>query len=228
VNGPISFLTLAIAMISSSVFAQVVALPPTAINDEHKRHSELLVARIVKNPTFRRIARIVGTDEIKAELMKKQEWKYSLKATDFEPKGPRDVPAGLARKIADPKERAAFQSLAEQMLRATSEILPRKNNLSVAAGILLVSCLHVLTPDHEFSDAESNLVFKAFNDAMASTPGFARVTDEQRTAIHDLFIVTGTILVGMQENAKEGSNEALTQRSQQLAREVLALFGVKR
>jgi hypothetical protein len=101
-----------------------------------------------------------------------------------------------------------------------------RNNLAAAVTILLGSSIQVIT-QQEIGDDESVDLLHMVNDNIASTPDFKKMTDEQRTAAYDAFLIMGALIVGLDASAKETNAPALATLARELAMNSLAQFGFK-
>jgi hypothetical protein len=218
----------AVAVVALTLAAPVAAQAPltgTMYTVESGKRSENLSQRIAKDEVVRRVGRAVLRGEGPALVKSPPAWKLSLKATDYTPTGTRPVVASLAAAMPE-GQRAGFTATATTLLREAEQVLPRKNNVAVAAGTLVMAAANVLRP-RDYADAEVNLMMKAINDALGSIGGWRQVSDEAKTDAADLFLVTAMLLATSSEQAKLTKDPAQKKQAEELARTVLTSFGVE-
>ena len=92
--------------------------------------------------------------------------------------------------------------------------------------ILLGSSIQAVA-QKEIGDAESEDLLRLVNDIIASTPDFKKMTNQQRTAAYDAFLITGGLIAGLDANAKETNDPAAAALARDLAVSSLAQFGFK-
>jgi hypothetical protein len=93
--------------------------------------------------------------------------------------------------------------------------------------ILLSSALHVMY-GIDASNDEVNGLMKTVNEFYAASPAFRAISNLQRTQTHDLFAVTGLMLVATYERATESQNQSAVAQAKAEALTILRRFGVER
>lgn len=227
-------LTLIITLAASLAHAQFVnTLTGRQFNNMYAANADFLMTQMINNSMFQQRMAVLSAAQAapkKAALTTApapapEKFQFPLTATDFKPTGARTVPEQLAANAATPEERAQLIELCRQIQLAI-EAQPdvRKNNLATALTILIGTSLQVVS-GHEFSDAESDGLLRLINDIVA--PGFKKMSAQQRTAAYDAFLITGGLIAGLAENAKEANDPALGAQAKDLAKTTLAQFGFK-
>lgn len=224
-------LTLIITLAASLAHAQYVnTLTGRQFNNMYAANADFLMTQMINNSMFQQRMAVLSAAQQAAPkkaapAAAPEKFQFPLTATDFKPTGARTVPEQLAANAATPEERAQLIELCRQIQLAI-EAQPdvRKNNLATALTILIGTSLQVVS-GHEFSDAESDGLLRLINDIVA--PGFKKMSPQQRTAAYDAFLITGGLIAGLAENAKEANDPALGAQAKDLAKTTLAQFGFK-
>ncbi|MDX2014040.1 MAG: DUF6683 family protein [Myxococcaceae bacterium] len=220
----VSLTCIAALVLGTTARAQPSLTAPMYAVESGKR-AENLSQRIAKDEVMRRVGKAVARGEGAALVGQPPAWKLSLKATDYTPTGKRAVVSALAESLPA-GQRAEFMTAATGLQKDAEALLPRKNNLAVAAGTLVMAALNVVRP-RDYPDAQVNLVMKAINDALGSMSGWKQVSDEAKTDAADLFVVTAMLLATSSEQAKLTKDPAQKQQAEALAKTVLTSFGVE-
>lgn len=224
-------LLLLVSLFASLAHAQYVnTLTGRQFSNMYAANADFLMTQMINNSMFQsRMAALSGAQQ---QVAKKapapaaaEKFQFPISATDFKPAGARNVPEQLATNAATPEERAQLVELCRQIQLAI-EAQPdvRKNNLATAVTVLLGTSLQVVS-GREFGDAESEGLLRLVNDLIV--PSFKKMSPQQRTAAYDAFLITGGLIAGFSENAKETNDPALAAQAKELAKNALAQFGFK-
>lgn len=220
-------LLLIISLAASLAHAQYVnTLTGRQFNNMYAANADFMMTQMINNSMFQtRMAAMAGAQQAAAKKPPVEKFQFPLSATDFKPSGARNVPEQLATNAANPEERAQLVELCRQIQLAI-EAQPdvRKNNLATAVTVLLGTSIQVVS-GRELGDAESDGLLRLVNDLIV--PSFKKMSAQQRTAAYDAFLITGGLIAGLSENAKETNDPALAAQAKELAKNALAQFGFK-
>jgi len=222
-------LLLIIPLATSVSHAQYVnTLTGRQFNNINAANADLLMSRIINDRLFQRRMTSMAQaqpDAAHQNAPAQPKYQFALSATDFRPEGKRDAPEQLAANAATPGERVQLTEMYRQIQQAI-EASPdvRKNNLATAITILLGSSIQVVA-QKKIGDAEAVDLLRMINDIIASTPGFNKMTNPQRTAAYDAFLINGGLIAGIDANARETNDPALAALARDLALSSLAQFG---
>lgn len=154
-------------------------------------------------------------------------FKLPLSATDFKPTGKRDAPEQLAAGATEAGDRQQLIEAGRTILK-TVEATPgfRRNNLASAMTLLLAVSLQVHY-GKEFSDAQSQVIMRQFNDLLGELPALKTLSAQKRTQMYDTFVVIGGFIAGIAQQGAESGNAELTKQANAMAIDALAQFGIK-
>jgi hypothetical protein len=149
---------------------------------------------------------------------------YPITATDFKPIFPRMAPDLLAN--AKPgltrEQKEAVKALGNQYLTAF-ESQARKNNVANAMTFLVGVSLLVVT-GKEISDAESDQMILAFNNALAATPAFLTMPPRDKQILYEEAVVIGGLIAFTNQQGVEQKNPALQAEAKEISRAMIKNF----
>ncbi len=149
-----------------------------------------------------------------------------LTATDFKPTGARDMPEQFAALGRSPEDRAQILKACRDVQKAI-EAEPgfRRNNVANAMALVIVVGVKV-GYDVELTEAQSDEVLRAVNDALAALPAFRDLAASERTRLYDAFVIMGGLIAGIAQAAAESGDAALQAQARTMARDAVAVFGL--
>jgi hypothetical protein len=146
---------------------------------------------------------------------------YPMEATDFVSLPMRIMPdqfanawAGITFRQRLDFRRAYYQSLADYEARG------RRNNVSCAVAFAVNVSLRAVY-GRVMSQFELEQMAQDYNNALAADPTFRAMTPQQKQALYETMIITGTAVVGMQMQGAQFNNLAMQVQARDLGQAVL-------
>lgn len=153
--------------------------------------------------------------------------KFPITATNFKSSGVRLLPAKLANATPDitapQKEELGTAYL--RILDAYEKEAP-KNNVAYALTFLLGTSMQI-TQGTEVGDAEAEQIARLLNDVLAAAPEFQKLTVRDKQAVYEVAIITGGVIVAINQMGVEQNDEEMKQQAKELAQSVAVMFGGK-
>ncbi len=225
---------LLLTLVAASSVAQAQytnTLTGRQFSNMYAANADFLMTQMIQNANFQSMmassARKKAAPVAPATTPPPPTYRFPLSATDFKPAGPRTVPEQLAASAPKPEDRAQLLALCrtiQQAIEAQPDV--RKNNLATAMTVLLGASIQVVA-DRDLSDAESDALLRTVNDTLAATPALKTMSAQKRTAAYDAFLVTGGLIAGIAQNAKESGDATQLALAQDMAISTLVQFGFK-
>ncbi|HEU4389314.1 MAG TPA: DUF6683 family protein [Blastocatellia bacterium] len=153
---------------------------------------------------------------------------YPITATDFRPTGTRLVvePLVSATPDATAEQKQALRTVYLETLSAF-EKEARKNNLAYALTFLLGASIQVVT-GKDLPDEDAHELARGLNDILGGTPEFRRLTPQEKQSLYETAIITGGLIVVMQQMGVEQNDESLKKQARELAQTMLEKLGGQR
>jgi len=149
-----------------------------------------------------------------------------LTATDFRPAGRRIVPRRLADETpgASPAQKRELAALYERLL-AQYEQVGRPHNVAGALAYLLATG-SLVTGGQEPDDATVEAMIRHLNDALASTPAFARMPAVERQALYESVVIAAGFALNVYLQARMAGDAGQVQVARGIAEtSVMQAFG---
>ena len=102
----------------------------------------------------------------------------------------------------------------------------RKNNVANALTFLIVASLTVAL-ERDVPEADADALVVGLNDLLGADPDFKKLAAKDKQQLYEGSIVIGGLIGGLYSAALENKDAALKKQAQELARGMLAKFGVK-
>ncbi len=150
-------------------------------------------------------------------------------ATDFKPALPRYsvADATAEQQTKDPKQQAAYKQLFHMFVDAAENADGfRKNNVAYALSYVVLASLQIAT-GKEIPDADSEAFAQQMNEAMASSGVLKKMSPADQQRFYEGCLVMGGLVVGSWAEASKSGDEKQKENVRQMAKQVLASFGVK-
>lgn len=149
-----------------------------------------------------------------------------ITATDFRPAGRRIVPRRLADETpgASAAQKRELAALHERLL-AQYEQVGRPHNVAGALAYLL-AIGSLVTGGQEPDEATVEAMIRHLNDALASTPAFARMPAAERQALYESVVIAAGFALNMYVQARQAGDAGQVQVARGIAEtSVMQAFG---
>jgi hypothetical protein len=155
--------------------------------------------------------------------------RVAASATDFRPALPRYTVADATaeQQAKTPQQKAAFKQMFHLFVDAAENADGfRKNNVAWALSYVVLASLQVTT-GKEISDAESVAFAQQLNDGMAASGVLSKMSAADQQRFYEGCLVMGGLVVGSWAEAQKSGDPKQQEHVRQLAKQVLASYGVK-
>ena len=150
---------------------------------------------------------------------------FPITATDFRPTGTRLVVDTLVQATpgATVEQKQALRTVYLGTLSAF-EKEARKNNVAYALAFLLGASIQVVT-GKEVPDDDAHELARGLNDILGGTPEFRQLTPQAKQSLYEAAIITGGLIMVMQQMGAEQNDESLKKQARELAQTMLEQLG---
>ena len=152
----------------------------------------------------------------------------ALDATRFVPSSARHTPTSMAQSLPAHERRqalAVYEALLDGYRRFivdSGEHARLHDNVAGALTFMLLGARFVLTEGEELGDVESAALLADLHAALVDMPAFAAMPDPERQHLHDVFAITGSLVVSLYQSGIAEGDATQVAEARALAGEVFA------
>jgi len=182
----------------------------------------LFNAQSAVNKQRENMARAAGVTDYSYERQPARQ--YPITATDFQVLQAPIMPDQFANSAqgVDQQTRQQMRTMFLQTL-AAFEKSGRKDNMA-SAFTWVSACAFLIRDGKEPSDADEAKLTAYFNNTLAASPDYATLTPYKQQMLYESLIITGGIMVFLNNQAKETNNPQLRAQASEMAKQVLKMY----